>query len=122
MALNWKLDTNFLCMQFNFQHYLFPAHTDGCGFLQPKLNGGEGFGNQNAVAQLRETGETWVYIVAPVPGTEECIGIKFLVRTGDVWLMESDARYKYMHAVSAPFPPGIHKSTCLDCNVSTGKL
>ena len=62
MALNWKLDTNFLCMQFNFQHYLFPAHTDGCGFLQPKLNGGEGFGNQIAVAQLRGTGETWVYI------------------------------------------------------------
>ena len=59
-----------------------------------------------------------MYIVAPVPGTEECIGIKFLVRTGDVWSMESDARYKYMHAVSAPFHPGVHKSTCLDCKVT----
>ena len=66
-------------------------HTDGCGFLQPKLNGGEGFGEQIAVVQLRGTGETWVYIVAPVPGTSQFIGIKFLVRTGDVWSMEDCA-------------------------------
>ena len=46
MALNWKLDTNFLCMQFNFQHYQVPAHTDRCVFFQPKLNGGEGLGTK----------------------------------------------------------------------------
>ena len=119
MALNWRLDNSFGCWQFNFQHYFFPAHTDGCGFLQPKLNGGEGFGEQIAVVQLRGTGETWVYIVAPIPTcTSQFIGIKFLVRTGDVWSMEDCARYQYMHALSAPFPVGVHKPTCLDCKVT----
>ena len=84
--------------------YFFPAHTDGCGFLQPNLNGGKGFGEQVAVVQLRGTGETWVYIVALVPGTSQFIGIKFLVRTGDVWYIEDCARYQCMHEVSARFP------------------
>ena len=117
MALGWKVQ-KLACWQFNFQHYLFPAHTDGCGFLKPKLSGGEGFGDQIAVAQLWGTGATWVLVVGEVPNTNDCIGIKFRSNTGDVWSMEGDARYKYMHAVAAPFPAGVHKPECLDYKVT----
>ena len=43
------------------------------------------------------------------------IGIKFVVQTRDVWSMEGNVRYQYSHAVSAVFPPGVHRPTCLDC-------
>ena len=114
-SLNWPTEKRYFVWQFNFQHYLFPAHTDGCGFLKPKLNGGEGFGHKFAVEQLKGTGDTWVFVVAEVPGTNRSIGIKFCVRTGDVWCMEDDGRYKFMHAVAAPYPSGVHKVNCLDC-------
>ena len=64
------------------------------------------------------TGATWVLVVGEVPNTNDCIGIKFRINTGDVWSMEGDARYKYMHAVAAPFPAGVHKPECLDYKVT----
>ena len=36
ISLNWP-KREFVWI-FNFQHYLFPAHTDDCGFLKPKLS------------------------------------------------------------------------------------
>ena len=48
-----------------------------------------------------------MYIAAPIPGTSDVTGIKFVVRNGDV-SMQGDARYQYSHAVSAVFPPGVH--------------
>ena len=57
-------------------------------------------------------------MVAKIPGTERCLGIKFIVRTGDVWSMEDDGRYEFMHAVAAPYPSGVHKTHCMDCKVT----
>ena len=64
---NWPAGNNYFIWQFNFPYYLFPAHTDGCGFLKPKLTGGEGFGHNIAVVQLKGTGNTWVFVMAEVP-------------------------------------------------------
>ena len=65
-GLGWTMHDRFICMQFNFQHYYYPCHTDGCGFLKPKLMGGDGFGDQIAVLQLRG-GETSVFIAGEAP-------------------------------------------------------
>ena len=75
-SLCWKLDSRYVCFQFNFQHFFFPAHTDGCGFPQRKLLGGDGFGNQIAVLQLKG-GDTWVNIVGEVPHTESWLELSF---------------------------------------------
>ena len=55
--------------------------------------------------------------MADIPGGGS-YGIKFRVHIGDVWSMEGVVRHKYMHAVAAPYPAGVHHSICLECKVT----
>ena len=89
-------------MQFNFQHYFYPPHTDGCGFLQPKLIGRDGFGNEIAILQPKGF-DTRVYFVGQVPHSDKYVGLNFKVKTGDVWSMTGIARYQHLHAVMSLF-------------------
>ena len=45
-SLGWPVDADFNALQFNFQHQSCSPHTDECGFLEPNLMRGDGFGKQ----------------------------------------------------------------------------
>ena len=80
-SLNWKLEEH-ACLQFNFQHNNFPAHTDGCGLLQPRLLGGDGFGEQIAVLTLKGANELFLANEVPNTNPPRYVGIRICIGKG----------------------------------------
>ena len=56
---NWDIDAGMRCP--------FARHVDGTGILQPKLMGGDGFGDQFAVVNVR--GDSWLFFASEVPNS-----------------------------------------------------
>lgn len=58
-AQGWELSDDCYALQFNYQHTTsFPPHIDSPGPLKDNLFGGDGFGDQIAILQLRGS-ESW---------------------------------------------------------------
>ena len=62
----WEFKENFYALQFTYQHnQIFPPHVDFSGQLRGNLLGGDGFGEQISIVQLRGC-ESWVFIPSEV--------------------------------------------------------
>ena len=96
---NWDIDAGMHCLQFNYQHCPFAPHVDGTGILQPKLMGGDGFGDQIAVVNVR--GDSWLFVASEVPNSfpTKYVGFKARIPEGGLWAIEGSTRYKAMHGV-----------------------
>ena len=104
---NWDIDAGMHCLQFNYQHCPFAPHVDGTGILQPKLMGGDGFGDQIAVVNVR--GDSWLFVASEVPNSfpTKYVGFKARIPEGGLWAIEGSTRYKAMHGVLSDSVPGV---------------
>lgn len=118
-ALGWQVDDLVHALQFNFQHQTFPPHIDDSGFLQQELRGGDGFGKQIGIAQLRGK-KAMFYVAGIVPEVfpAKILGVKFELRTGDIVGLEQSARSSCVHGVVSCLPGGTHQETCRDCKMT----
>ena len=116
---NWDIDSGMHCLQFNYQHSPFSPHIDGTGILQPKLMGGDGFGDQISVVNIK--GGSWLFFAAQVPNTQppKYVGFKARIPEGGLWAIEGNARYRAMHSViSYSDPGGVHSQFCHSCKIT----
>ena len=118
-ALGWTLDSKGFCLQANYQHHVFPPHTDKRSRLLPGLKGGDGFGQQIGILQLRGEGST-VYIGFQDPVTYETSGVKFTMHGGDACSLEGNVRNNCLRAIvtAVPQPLSEHSLSCSACKVT----
>ena len=116
----WDLNDKFYALQFNYQHsQFFAPHIDFPGQLKENLLGGDGFGEQICIAQVRGS-ESWVFIASQVQGLipPKYVGVKFPIRTGDAWSMCDKARYAAVHGVLSDCPRNVHTPSCFQCKMT----
>lgn len=118
-ALGWTLDSKGYCLQANYQHHVFPPHTDERTVLMPSLKGGDGFGQQIGILQLRGEGST-MYVGFQDPVTLKASGVKFVMQSGDACSFEGNVRNNCVRAVvtAVPQPISEHTTSCTACNAT----
>ena len=75
--------------------------------------GGDGFGKQIGIAQLRGP-KSMFFLAGIVPGQHppKALGVKVQMGTGDIIGLDKLARLDCVHAVVAVVPGGAHHNNC----------